>query len=191
MWENGNCVKSGQTWFFCMMLPVGVVLCMPGQYRVFPPLAVIIAARRRGMLAIWRCRRSTRISAHLSSRAWGSSPRFWGGFSILVIVRPNSFQICFMGLQSGHLAGCSTTGLPEHGEVWRYRLGSGRYPRNAAWQIALRCFAKRPCRAHWWCICRGVQEAIWHHCEKLHWRVPNHHFHGPISLASLLEALTR
>ena len=28
---------------FCMMLPVGVFLCMPGQYRVFPPLAAIIA----------------------------------------------------------------------------------------------------------------------------------------------------
>ena len=50
---------------FCMMLPV--VLCTPGQYRVFPPIAVIIAARRRGMakfistmfygVAIWRsCR---------------------------------------------------------------------------------------------------------------------------------------
>ena len=31
---GGNCGKSGQTNFnFCMMLPVGVVLCMPGQYR--------------------------------------------------------------------------------------------------------------------------------------------------------------
>ena len=39
-------------------------------------------------------------------------------------------------------------GLSEHGEVWRYRLGSGSYPQNATWQMALRCFAKCPCTAH-------------------------------------------
>ena len=34
---DGNCDKSGQTnLIFLMMLPVGVVLCMPGQYQVFP-----------------------------------------------------------------------------------------------------------------------------------------------------------
>ena len=44
-----NLVK--QTCFFSMLLPVGVVLCMPGQYRAFQTLAVIIAAGRRGMLA--------------------------------------------------------------------------------------------------------------------------------------------
>ena len=56
---DGNCDKSGQTnLIVCMMLPVGVVLCMPGQYRVFPPLAAIIAARRRDMLATRRCRGS-------------------------------------------------------------------------------------------------------------------------------------
>ena len=54
-----------QAWFFCMMLFVGTVLCMPGQYWVFPPLAVIITTRRRGMLATRRCRHSTAISAHL------------------------------------------------------------------------------------------------------------------------------
>ena len=68
---DGNCGKSGQTnLIFCMMLPVGVVLCMPGQYRVFLPLAAIIAARRHGMLATRRCGHSTGISAHLYSRAW-------------------------------------------------------------------------------------------------------------------------
>ena len=44
-----------QTFDFCMMLPVGVVLCMLGQYGVFPPLDAIIAARCRGMLATRRC----------------------------------------------------------------------------------------------------------------------------------------
>ena len=80
---------------------------MPGQYRVLPLLAAIIATRRRGMLATRRCRCSTGIFAHLSSRAWPSSPRFWGGFSILVIAQPNSSQICYLWLQSGDLAGCS------------------------------------------------------------------------------------
>ena len=46
---DGNCGKSGQTnLIVCIMLPVGVVLCMPGQYRVFPPLAATIGARCRG-----------------------------------------------------------------------------------------------------------------------------------------------
>ena len=36
----------------------GVALCMPVQYRIFPPLAAMIAARRRDMLATRRCRRS-------------------------------------------------------------------------------------------------------------------------------------
>ena len=53
------------------------------------------------------------------------------------------------------------------------------YPRNTAWQIALRCFAKCPCRAHWWGICRGAHEAIWHQCEKLPRLVSNHHQLAP------------
>ena len=44
---------------------------------------------------------------HLSSRAWRSSAWFWGGLSIIVIVWPNSTQICSMGLRSGDLASCS------------------------------------------------------------------------------------
>ena len=47
-------------------------------------------------------------------------------------------------------------GLPEHGEAWRFRFGSGSYPWNAFRQQALRCFAKCPgilpllgiCRKH-------------------------------------------
>ena len=79
---DGNCGKSCQTnLIICMMLPVGAFLCMPGQYQAFPPLAEIIAARHHGMLATRRCRHSTGISAHLSNRAWRSSPIFWGGLS--------------------------------------------------------------------------------------------------------------
>ena len=94
---DGNCGKSGQTnlIFFCMMLPVGLVLCMPVEYRAIPPLAAIIATRRRGMLATKRCRHSTRISVHLSSRAWRNSTRFWVGLSILVIARPNSSHMFY------------------------------------------------------------------------------------------------
>ena len=77
----GNCGKSGQTnLIFCMMLPVGVILCMPGQYHIFLPLAAIIAAWRHGMLATRRCRCCTGITAHLSSRAWRSSLWSWGGW---------------------------------------------------------------------------------------------------------------
>ena len=59
---DGKCGKSGQTnLIFCMMLPVGVILYFPGPYRVFPPLAAIIVARRHGMLATRHWRRSTGI----------------------------------------------------------------------------------------------------------------------------------
>ena len=101
-----NLVK--QTWFFfCMMLPVGVVLCMLGQYWILPHLAAIIDARRHGMIATMHCRRSTGISAHLSSMAWWSSTIFWGRLSIMMIPPHNSSQICIMELQSGDLVGCS------------------------------------------------------------------------------------
>ena len=103
-----NCGKFGRTkMIFFMTLPGGLVLCLPGQYRVFPPLATIIAASRRGILATRRWRRCTGICAYLSSRAWRSSSRFWGGLSIDLIVQPNSSRRCSMGLQSGDLGGCS------------------------------------------------------------------------------------
>ena len=103
-----NCGKFGRTKvIFFVTLPGGLVLCVPGQYRVFPPLAAIIAASRRGILATRRWRRCTGICPHLSSRAWRSSSRFWGGLSIELIARTNSSQRCSMGLQSGNLGGCS------------------------------------------------------------------------------------
>ena len=150
-----NLVK--QTWFICMMLPVGVVLCMLGQYRVLPHVAAIIDARRHGMIATMHCRRSTGISAHLSSMAWWSSTMFWGRLSIMMISPHNSSQLWSMGLQSGDLVCCSilvmllregNQVLPEHSEVWCNRLGSGSYPRNAAQQMTLRCFEKYRCRTH-------------------------------------------
>ena len=104
-----NCGKFGRTKmiFFFVTLPGGLVLCVPGQYWVFPPLAAIIAASRRGILATRRWRRCTGICAHLSSKACRSSSRFWGGLSIELIARPNSSQRCSMGLQSGDLGVCS------------------------------------------------------------------------------------
>ena len=107
---------------FFVTLPGGLVLCVPGQYRVFPPLAAIIAASRRGILATRRWRRCTGTCAHLSNRAWRSSSRFWGGLSIALIARSNSSQRCSMGLQSfrkwKHLLGadricCWESGTPS------------------------------------------------------------------------------
>ena len=103
-----NCGKFGRTkMIFFVTLPGGLVLCVPGQYRVLPPLVAIIAASRRGILATRRWRRSTGTCAHLSSRAWRSSSRVWGGLSIEMIAQPNSSQRCSMGLQSCDLGGCS------------------------------------------------------------------------------------
>ena len=87
--EGVGCMSTPKCyWMVIVVNLVGEVLCMPGQYRVFPPLAALIAARLRGMLATRHRRRSAGISAHLSNRAWRSSTRFWGGLSILVIARP-------------------------------------------------------------------------------------------------------
>ena len=50
-----SCGKFGRTkMIFFVTLPGGLVLCVPDQYRVFPPLAAIIAASRRGILATRR-----------------------------------------------------------------------------------------------------------------------------------------
>ena len=56
-----------QTWFLQDAAYL-VWCCVPDRYRVSPPLAAVIAARRRGMFATRRWGRCTRISAHLSSR---------------------------------------------------------------------------------------------------------------------------
>ena len=110
------------------------------------------------------------LTALPTPRAWRSSPRLRSGLSILVIARPNSSQICSMRLQSRDLAGCSIlVTLPWRRKsrsnraygVWCYRLCSGSYPRNTAWQMALRWFPKYPCRAHWWGSTRGNLAPPW------------------------------
>ena len=48
-----NCGKFGRTKIiFFVTLPGGLVLCVPGQYRLFPPLAALTAASRRAMPGI-------------------------------------------------------------------------------------------------------------------------------------------
>ena len=168
-----NCGKFGRTkMIFFVTLPGGLVLCVPCQYRVFPPLAAIIAASCWGILATRRWRRCTRICPHLSSRAWRSSSRFWGGLSIELIARPNSSQRCSMG-----------TTLARWGVA--LSSDSGSCPRNNAWQMVLRCFAKCPYRAQRWDIRQGTQEGIWRYCGKLPIHGPNHHQLGPYEPGTL------
>ena len=190
-----NCGKFGRTkMIFFVTLPGGLVLCVPCQYRVFPPLAAIIAASCWGILATRRWRRCTWICPHLSSRAWQSSSRFWGGLCIELIARPNSSQRCSMGLQSGDLGGCSIfVTLPSCRKLrttlarWGVALSSdsGSCPRNNAWQMVLRCFAKCPYRAQRWDIRQGAQEGIWRYCGKLPIHGPNHHQLGPYEPGTL------
>ena len=67
---DGNGGKIGQTnLIIWLMLPVGVVMCMPGQYWVPSPLTAIIATRRHGIITTRRWSRSTWISAHLGDVA--------------------------------------------------------------------------------------------------------------------------
>ena len=159
------------------MLPVGVVLCMVGQYPVFPHIAAIIDARRRGMLDTRRCRRCTGISAHLSSRAWRSSPRFWVGLSIGVITRPNSSQICSIGLQSVDLVDCFIL----------VTLCCWRKSNDVIVLVAVAIPEMLPGKWHYGVLQntsveltgQRAHEGIWHHCEKFPRRVPNHHQLGP------------
>ena len=111
------------------MLLVGVVVCMLGQYWVFPPLATIIAARRRGILATRRCKHSTGISAHLSSMACWSSPRLWGGLSTLMIHPKYVLWVCSLAIfqaapSSWRCPAEENQRLHKHCEVWGYRLGN-------------------------------------------------------------------
>ena len=137
------------------------------------------------MLATRRCRRSAGISAHSSSRAWQSSPKFWDGLSIPAIAQPNLSKICSVGLKYSDLEGCSIlVTLP----CWRKSRTT-----RAWWGVALSWYivsgiSLKYClangtkvfrRAYRWGICRGAQEAIWHQYEKLPRRVLNHHQLGP------------
>ena len=179
-----NLVK--QTWFFCMMLPLCVIVCMLDHYQAFLPLAAIIAARLHCMLVTIRCKHSRGISAHLPSAwlggapqgSWACCPYWWlqspihvlWGYNLAILQAAPSWWRC---------PADENQGLPKHNEVKCYRLGSGSYPQNAAWQIALRCFSKYPCRPHRWGICWDAAEAIWHQCEKFPRHIPKHHQLGP------------
>ena len=153
------------------MLPVGVVLCMLCQYWISLPLAaIIITCLLQGVAGVLQ-RLLFIIPAGLvgANRDSGAScPYWWLHYTIhprhvlwvcsLTILRAALFWWCCPAE--------GNQGLPEQGEMWCYRLGSGSYSRSAAWQMTLRYFAKGPCKAHWWCICRGAQESIWYQCEK-------------------------
>ena len=174
-----------------MILNVGVILGMPVQCQIFPPLAAILTTRH--------CRRSTAISAHLSSRAWQSSPRFWGGLYILVIAQPNSSQICSMGCSLVILHAATSwrccpaeenQGLHKHGEVWHYRLSSSNNPWNAAWKMTV-VSQSAPVeltsevstgehKRHFGTTVESSPDVYWNTTSM-----------DPISLAPLLEALTR
>ena len=182
----GNCGKSGQTnLFFCKMMLVGVVLCMSGQYRLFPPLAVIITPRHRGRLATRHHWRSTGIYTHLASRAWRSSQRIWWecpywrlqgpihlkyvpwGCSLAILQTAPSWRRC---------PAEGNQGQPRHDEGWHYCLGSDSYPRNTAWQMALTKDVLQNAPIEFTSdVSLGAQEAIWRHCEKLPGYVHNHH----------------
>ena len=158
-----------------MKLPVGTVLCMPGQYWVFPPLGVVacllqgVAAVLKGFLLLYPAKHG---GAHQDFGA--GCPYWWLHGPIhpkyAILQAASSWWRCPVKRNQR---------LPEHGEVWHYRLGSGSYPRNAAWQMILSCFAKCPCRAQRWGICLRARGAIGPHYEKLPWCVLNHHQLGP------------
>ena len=134
---DGNCGKSGQTNFFCIMLPVGIFLCMLGQYLVFPPLAAIIAAGCRGMLDPAGLGGAHQNSGVGCSYWWLHGPIhpiyvLWG-CSLAILQAAPSWWRCPAERNQGQ---------PKVVEVWHYGLGSGSYPRNVAWQMALSCLVK-------------------------------------------------
>ena len=140
---------------------------MPGQYQVFQSLAAIIAAMHLGLLGTRRCRRFTGISVQLSCRAWWSSPRFWAGCPCCLLHSPIHpkyvlWDYSLATLQAApswrHRPAEGNQGLPEHGEVWRYRLGSGSYHPKLCLADCTKVFRKMPitCRAHRWGICRAL-----------------------------------
>ena len=183
---DGNCGKFDQAnLIFFMMLPVDVVWCMLGEYRVFPHLAaiIVVACLLQGVADGLREFLPIYLAGlgrdHQDSGA--GCPYWWlhGPIHPKYVIWVCSLAILRAAPSFWRCPAEGNQGLPEHSEVWRCRLGSDSYPRNAAWQMARKFFTKCPSRAHRWGICRGAQEAIGHHWEKLPRRVPNHHKLGP------------
>ena len=152
MWLDGNCGKSGKkkTLIFCTILPVGVVFCMPGQYRVFyrdfyPFIQQVLAELTKILgrvvhiddctaqlipnmfywVAVWRsCRRSILVTLPCW---WKSSSTEHGEFIVLVAVV-----------------------VPE--------MLPGKWNYGVSQNAPVACVEL---------ICRGAQEALSYRCEKL------------------------
>ena len=145
-----------------MMLLFGMVLCMSDQYRVFSPLAVIIAARLHDILAARLLQGFLPIYlaglgvAHQDSGA--GCPYWWlhGPIHPKYVLWGCTLAILQAAPSRWHCPAEWNKGLPEHGDVWCYRPGSSNYSRKASLQMALSCFAICPCRAYWWGICWGA-----------------------------------
>ena len=162
---DDNCRKSGQrNLIFCLLLPFGVLLCMPGQYWAFPPLAVITATGRRGMLATRRCRHSMELLA-----VWRSCRLLHlGDVEMLKEIKdyPSSVKGGVIILVAGVALKCY--------------LANGN-----------KAFHKMPPYSSPVRYLSGAQEAISQHCESsqdVYWTTTSL---DPYSLAPLLEALTR
>ena len=102
--------KTAHLFWCCLLLIawcrrlVWFCVCIPGQHWVFPPPTAIITTRSHGMLDTRRCKRSTGISAHLSSWAWRSSPRFWGRLSTHDPIHPKYvLWVCSLAILLLHL----------------------------------------------------------------------------------------
>ena len=194
---DGNCGKSGKTnLIFCMMLPVGVILCMPGQYPVFPPLADIITPK-----ASW----------HACYKALQAFCRDFCPF-----IQQGLAELTKILGRVVHTSDCTAQFIQNMCcgvEVWRswrlLHLGDvallkeikdypsmvrcsviilvAVYPWNTAWQMALRCFAELTSE-----VSVGEHKRQFGTSMKsspdVYWTTTSL---DPISLAPLLEALSR
>ena len=141
------------------------------------------------MLATKHCGHSTGISAHLSSRAWRSSPRFRDRLSILTIVWPNFIPNMFYGVAVWRCCRLHYLGdvallkeIKDYPSMLRCGvivLVAVVIPKKLPGTNSTKVFLKKTFRPHQWGICRGAQEVIWHLCEKLPRHVTNHHQLGP------------
>ena len=143
------------------MLSVCVVLCMPSQYQVFPPLAAIIAARRRGVLQIFLPIFPAGLGgAHHESGV--GCPYWWlhGPIHPKYILWGCSLAILQAAPSWWRYPAEVNQWLPGHSEVWCYRLDSGSFYRNAAWQIALRFSQNAPACSPVMCLSESTRRDL-------------------------------